>query len=95
MMKTKKVLLNETIYRTKKQAMEKNTVTRYLNWGIIEYECVDHKHITKHMIGTEDTTEEVPIFALTSEQDESIAEKGYWQCLHDGVKCAEVVKDIS
>ena len=93
MMKTKKVLLNETIFRTKAQAMEKNTVTRYLTWGIIEYECIDHKYVTQHMIGTEDSTEEIPIFALTHEQDKAIAQKSYWQCLHDGIKCAQVIEE--
>ena len=90
-MDTAKVLLNETIYRSRVQKMEhRDTVTRYLTWGLFECLMRNNERVLGHMLSTEEFTEEIPVFSLNAEQDQALAEKGFWQCLHDGKHCAQV-----
>jgi len=89
-MNTMKVLLNETIYRTKTYYLENNTLTRYRTWGIYEYSIKDDEKIIGRMVDMEDNTDEICVASLKPEQVNEITEKGFWQCLHNGKKCAQI-----
>ena len=84
-MGTTKILLNETIYKSRVQAMEnRDKVTKYLTWGIFEYSMKNNERVISHMLSTEDSTKEISLSSLTPEQNNALTEKGYWQCIHDG-----------
>ena len=89
-MDTVRILLNETIYRTKTCYQKDNTFTRYATWGIYEYVKEDNERILSRLIDLEDATEEVCAATLKPDQVQDVLKKGYWQCSHNGAKCEKV-----
>ena len=88
-----KVLLNETLYRTKEQFKNDigdNNITRYRTWGYFEKTLRNGIEFLGPLIKIEDISEDICPASLSTTQIQAILENGFWQCLHDGKTCGEV-----